>query len=55
MQSMARYSTAAVPVSLVLGEILGRLPKSIVLGIAALAGFGLGLNTALFAAWYVFI
>jgi hypothetical protein len=55
MQSMARYSTAALPVYLVLGEILSKMPRSVVLGITALAGFGLGLYTALFAAWYVFI
>ena len=55
MQSMARFSTAAVPVYLVLGEILKRLPRSVVAGLAALSGFGLGLYSALFAAWYVFI
>jgi hypothetical protein len=55
MQSMGRYSTVVLPAYLVLGRLLCRIPGSVVAAMIGISGFFLGVYSALFAAWYVFI
>ena len=55
MQSMARYSSAVLPAYLVLGRLLVGIPAPLVMALAGISGFFLGLYAALFAAWYTFI
>jgi hypothetical protein len=55
MQSMARYSTVVLPVYLVLGRLLCRIPATVAAAMIGIWAFFLGVYSALFAAWYVFI
>jgi len=55
MQSMARYSSAVLPAYLVMGRLLAGIPAPLVMALAGISGFFLGLYAALFAAWYTFI
>jgi hypothetical protein len=55
MQSMARYSTTAMPIYMVLGLILIRTPIPVLAFLTAISGFLLGIDTALFSAWFLLI
>lgn len=52
MQTMARYISVIVPLYLVLGQLLARLPTPVAVGIAALSSFFLAAYAALFVQWY---
>lgn len=55
MAGTARFVSAIIPLYLVLGNILIRIPTAIAASLLALSGFFLGLYSALFAAWHRFI
>jgi hypothetical protein len=55
MQSMARYSAVVLPVYLVLGRLLCRIPATVAAAMIGIWAFFLGVYSALFAAWYVLI
>jgi hypothetical protein len=55
VQSAGRYAAAAVPIYLVLGNLLARAPAPAAAAVAGLSAFLLGTYTALFCAWYAFI
>lgn len=55
MAGTARFVSAILPLYLVLGNILARLPAPLAAGCLAVSGFFLGLYSALFAAWHRFI
>jgi hypothetical protein len=55
MNSMGRYSAAAVPIYLVMGRALKSLPEPFAVSLVGLSCFFLGTYAALFAAWYVVI
>jgi hypothetical protein len=55
VQSIGRYSAAVFPVYLVTGRLLCDTPSPIVAAVASLSGFFLGVYSAMFAAWYVFL
>lgn len=48
MQSMARYSSAAVPIYLVLGHLLCRLPAPVVVSLVGISTFFMGFYAAMF-------
>ncbi|HYT88438.1 MAG TPA: mannosyltransferase family protein [Gemmataceae bacterium] len=52
--SMGRFAAAVLPMYLVLGQMLARLPAALIALLAGLSGFFLGVYAALFAAWYRF-
>jgi len=54
MGAMGRFAAAVIPMYLVLGQILARLPAPVAALLAGLSGFFLGVYAALFAAWYRF-
>jgi hypothetical protein len=54
MGAMGRFAAVAVPVYLVLGQLLARLPAVVSALLASLSGFLMGVYAALFAAWYRF-
>ncbi|MCI0465354.1 MAG: hypothetical protein L0Z62_51190 [Gemmataceae bacterium] len=54
LAGMGRFAAVVVPVYLVLGQLLARLPPAGVGLAAGLSGFLLGAYSALFAAWYRF-
>jgi hypothetical protein len=55
MASMGRFTSVVVPIYLVLGQLICRIPEPWRLGVLALSGFLLGAYAALFAAEYGFI
>ena len=55
MSCHARYAAIVVPVYLVLGHILIRLPPQVAWAMLAVCGFVLGIYTALFAGRYFFL
>jgi len=55
MRSLGRYSSAVVPIYVVLGHLLCRIPGPMVAGLLGVSGFLLGTYTALFASWYKFM
>jgi hypothetical protein len=55
VQSAGRYAAAAVPVYLVLGNLLARASAPAAAALAGISAFLLGTYTALFCAWYAFI
>jgi len=54
LAGMGRFAAVVVPVYLVLGQLLARLPPAGAALAAGLSGFLLGAYSALFAAWYRF-
>lgn len=52
MAGMGRFTAVVLPIYLVLGQLLARLPAPIAATLLALSGFFLGTYAALFAAWY---
>jgi hypothetical protein len=55
MQSQARYSMVALPIYLVIGQLLVRLPKPVAALILAAGGTLLGIYSAMFAGHYFFV
>ncbi len=54
MAGMGRFAAAVVPIYLVLGQLLARLPPPVAAMLLSLSGFLMGVYAALFAAWYRF-
>jgi hypothetical protein len=55
MTGMARYVVVIVPLYLVLGRLLTRLPSALAACLLALSGFFLAAYAALFVRWYWFV
>ncbi len=55
MRSMGRYCSAAAPLYVVLGRLAWRVPGPMLSCLAAISGFMLGVYTAMFAGWRVFV
>lgn len=55
IQSAGRYAASAVPVYLVLGNLLSRAPAPAASALTGISAFLLGTYSALFCAWYAFI
>ena len=55
MLGMARYASVVAPVYLVCGRLFGQAPESLRVMPLAITTLLLGLYSALFAAWYVFV
>jgi hypothetical protein len=55
MMSMARFTSVAFPIYLVLGNLLWRMPPPLAAGILAVSSFLLAVYAALFAARYPFV
>ncbi len=54
LAGMGRFAAAIVPLYLVLGQLLARLPPPVAAMLLSLSGFLMGVYAALFAAWYRF-
>ena len=55
MAAHARYAAGVFPVYIVIGQLLSRIPQVMTAGVLSLCGFFLGLYSAMFSAWYLFI
>ena len=54
MASMARFTSVAFPIYLVIGNLLWRMPAPLAAGLLSISSLLLGIYTALFAASYPF-